>query len=32
LHKQKQNGHQRKSNVDKSLASREWLQFKEVIS
>jgi len=33
LHKQKQNGnHQRRSNVDKSLASREWLRFKEVIS
>jgi len=33
LHKQKQNGnHQRRSDVDKSLASREWSWFKEVIS
>jgi len=33
LRKQKQNGnHQRRSNVDKSLASRERLLFKEVIS
>jgi len=33
LHKQKQNGnHQRRSTVDKSLASTEKLRFKEVIS
>jgi len=31
LHKQKQNGnHQRRSNVDNSLASRERLRFKEL--
>jgi len=28
----KQNGNKRRSSVDKSLASREWLRFKEVIS
>jgi len=33
LHKQKQNGNQqRRSNVDESLASRERLPLKEVIS
>jgi len=32
LNKQKQNGnHQRRSNVEKFLASRERLRFKEVI-